>query len=110
MEHVTIRHFSEKLRPGLEIIELLRIITECPEYNEIPVRHNEDLINQEMNPLLRFPIEESVDFESSNVKTYLLYQAYFSRMQVHVDYLTDQRSVVESCIRIIQVKQIYCAI
>lgn len=63
-----------------------------------------------MNPLLRFPAEESVDFESSNVKTYLLYQAYFSRMSVHVDYLTDQRSIIESCIRIVQAVLDYCVL
>lgn len=105
LEHMTIRHFAEKLRSGLGLVDLLRILTECPEYAEIPVRHNEDQINAEMNKIVRFSLPKDTDFESSHSKTFLLYQAYFSRMQVHVDYLTDQRSIVESCIRIIQVER-----
>lgn len=76
---------------------------DCPEYAEIPVRHNEDGINREMNHLLRWPMDRATDFESSHTKTHLLYQAFFSRLQVPVDYLTDQRSILESCIRIVQV-------
>lgn len=43
------------------------------------------------------------NWESPHVKTHLLYQAHFSQMQIPVDYVTDQRSILESCIRIVQV-------
>ncbi|KAI6206603.1 Activating signal cointegrator 1 complex subunit 3 [Aphelenchoides besseyi] len=49
LEHMTIRHFAMNLRPSLSMIEVLQILTNCPEYGEIPVRHNEDNINMEMN-------------------------------------------------------------
>jgi hypothetical protein len=45
----------------------------------------------------------TADWESPHTKTHLLYQAHFSRMKLPVDYITDQRSIIESCIRIIQV-------
>ncbi|KAI6180712.1 hypothetical protein M3Y98_00750700 [Aphelenchoides besseyi] len=102
LEHMTIRHFATNLRPSLSIIEVLQILTNCPEYAEIPVRHNEDNINMEMNHQVRYPMDRRADFESSHTKTNLLYQAWFSRMHVPVDYLTDQRSILESCIRIVQ--------
>ncbi|KAI6206534.1 hypothetical protein M3Y94_00923100 [Aphelenchoides besseyi] len=102
LEHMTIRHFAMNLRPSLSMIEVLQILTNCPEYGEIPVRHNEDNINMEMNHQVRYPMDRRADFESSHTKTNLLYQAWFSRMHVPVDYLTDQRSILESCIRIVQ--------
>lgn len=45
----------------------------------------------------------STNWESPHVKAHLLYQAHFSQMQVPVDYATDQRSILDSCIRILQV-------
>lgn len=48
-------------------------------------------------------LPNGTDWESPHVKVHLLYQAHFSRIQIPVDYLTDQRSILESCIRILQV-------
>jgi hypothetical protein len=45
----------------------------------------------------------AAEWESPHVKTHLLYQAHFCGMKLPVDYITDQRSIIESCIRIIQV-------
>jgi replicative superfamily II helicase len=46
IEHMTIRHFGERLRRGMALEELLLCLTDCPEYAEIPVRHNEDELNK----------------------------------------------------------------
>nr|CAD2201754.1 unnamed protein product [Meloidogyne enterolobii] len=55
------------------------------------------------------PIKLDVsNWESSHVKTHLLYQAHFSRMHLPVDYITDQRSIIESCIRILQAMFDFC--
>ena len=78
-------------------------LQKCPEYAEIPVRHNEEIINEELNRLIRFKLPRSTNFESPHTKACLLYQAFFSRMSLQTDYLTDQRSILESCIRIVQV-------
>ncbi|CAD5212065.1 unnamed protein product [Bursaphelenchus xylophilus] len=102
LEHTTIRHLAENLRPKMGIDEILRVLTDCPEYAEIPCRHNEDLINQDLNKVIPFPLPKHADFESSHSKTMILYQTHFSRIQIPVDYLTDQRSVIESCVRIFQ--------
>ncbi|CAK5112329.1 unnamed protein product [Meloidogyne enterolobii] len=101
LEHRTIRHFKERICQGMSVEQLLLCLTECPEYEEIPVRHNEDQINREIQAFLPIKLEVS-NWESSHVKTHLLYQAHFTRMHLPVDYITDQRSIIESCIRILQ--------
>ncbi|CAK5119404.1 unnamed protein product [Meloidogyne enterolobii] len=107
LEHRTIRHFKERICPGMSVEQLLLCLTECPEYEEIPVRHNEDQINREIQAFLPIKLEVS-NWESSHVKTHLLYQAHFSRMHLPVDYITDQRSIIESCIRILQAMFDFC--
>ncbi|CAD5207281.1 unnamed protein product [Bursaphelenchus okinawaensis] len=102
LEHTTIRHLAENLKEKMETDEFLNVLVNCPEYSEIPCRHNEDLINRDLNKLLPYKMPNHADFESSHSKTMVLYQTHFSRIQLPVDYLTDQRSVIESCIRIFQ--------
>uniref|UniRef100_A0A1I8BS09 Activating signal cointegrator 1 complex subunit 3 n=1 Tax=Meloidogyne hapla TaxID=6305 RepID=A0A1I8BS09_MELHA len=107
LEHRTIRHFKERICPGMSVEQLLLCLTECPEYQEIPVRHNEDQINREIQSFLPIKLE-TMNWESPHVKTHLLYQAHFSRMHLPVDYTTDQRSIIESCIRILQAMFDFC--
>lgn len=45
LSHHTMRHFTENLKSELSIDELLRVLSDAHEYNELPVRHNEDIMN-----------------------------------------------------------------
>uniref|UniRef100_A0A915DVJ2 SEC63 domain-containing protein n=1 Tax=Ditylenchus dipsaci TaxID=166011 RepID=A0A915DVJ2_9BILA len=111
LDHLSIRHFFQKMKGGLTVEQLLQILADCPEYREIPVRHNEDNVNQDLQKLLPIKLPAATtDWGSSHVKTHLLYQAHFSRTQVPVDYLTDQRSILESCIRIVQAMLDFCSV
>uniref|UniRef100_A0A183BX03 Activating signal cointegrator 1 complex subunit 3 n=1 Tax=Globodera pallida TaxID=36090 RepID=A0A183BX03_GLOPA len=101
LQHLTMRHFKAHIHGAMSVEELLQCLADCPEYEEIPVRHNEDQINSEIQSFLPIKLASS-DWGSPHVKTNLLYQAHFSRMKLPVDYITDQRSIIESCIRIIQ--------
>uniref|UniRef100_A0A914CEE6 Activating signal cointegrator 1 complex subunit 3 n=1 Tax=Acrobeloides nanus TaxID=290746 RepID=A0A914CEE6_9BILA len=102
LQHISIRHFAETLRPGLTIVALLEILADTPEYSEIPVRHNEDKINEELQYFLPIKLPIGTDFESPHTKVHLLYQAHFSRAELPVDYFTDLRSILDACIRILQ--------
>jgi activating signal cointegrator complex subunit 3 len=67
----------------------------------LPVRHNEDIQNEEMSKGVRFPLGPGA-WDSPHVKTELLLQAHMQRMQLPiVDYMTDTRSVMEQAIRIV---------
>merc|ERR1712226_843035 len=46
--HRTVAQFQRTLsQEGKGFIELMRVLCECPEYDELPVRHNEDKLNAE---------------------------------------------------------------
>jgi activating signal cointegrator complex subunit 3 len=45
LSHQTMQHFQDKLRPDLNLEELLRVLSDAYEYDQLPVRHNEDSLN-----------------------------------------------------------------
>ncbi|KAE9553444.1 hypothetical protein FO519_003357 [Halicephalobus sp. NKZ332] len=103
LEHLTLRHFVKEIRAGLKVPELLRILSYCPEYSVIPVRHNEELIQESLNRVLPISFPKNSVFESPHIKVNLLYQAHFCQFGDLVpDYVTDLRSILDSCIRILQ--------
>jgi antiviral helicase SLH1 len=74
------------------------------EFDELPVRHNEDLINMELSknlPLDATPL--ALPMWDPHVKAYLLLQSYMSQIDLPIsDYVGDQNSVLDQSIRIIQ--------
>ncbi|EHK97427.1 putative helicase mug81 [Glarea lozoyensis 74030] len=75
------------------------------EYDELPVRHNEDLINAELSKNLPIPASsfDGLPMWDPHVKAFLLLQAHMSRIDLPItDYVGDQTSVLDQAIRIIQ--------
>jgi antiviral helicase SLH1 len=75
------------------------------EFDELPVRHNEDLINAELALYLPLSVESMGDLPmwDPHVKAFLLLQAYMSRIDLPIsDYVGDQISVLDQGIRVIQ--------
>lgn len=62
---------------------------------ELPVRHNEDLINVELSKALPMRAEAlGLPMWDPHVKAFLLIQAFISRIELPIsDYVTDQNSV-----------------
>ena len=71
IKHETAYKFWTELPNCKTIYSLLRLLTEAHEFNEIPVRHNEDLLNAELAKLCRFAVKTEMD--SPNTKTMLLF-------------------------------------
>ena len=46
LNHLTLRMFKMKLHGGLDIEEILVVLCDSHEYNQLPVRHNEDQMNK----------------------------------------------------------------
>ncbi|KAK0079487.1 hypothetical protein PV325_001204 [Microctonus aethiopoides] len=102
LSHRTVAMFNRKLRENLTLVECLKILCDAHEYNELPVRHNEDLLNEELSKHSRYPAEH-LTYDSPNTKAFLLFQAHFSRLQLpSTDYITDLKSVLDQAIRISQ--------
>ena len=104
LSHKTIRQLVQKAKPQASFLDALSWMCIATEYDELPVRHNEDLINAELSRNLTFPgTAFDLPMWDPHVKAFLLLQAHMSRITLPItDYVGDQTSVLDQAIRIIQ--------
>ncbi|KAK4541154.1 hypothetical protein LTR36_008228 [Oleoguttula mirabilis] len=104
LAHKTIRMLIKHTKPTASFADALSWMCRATEYDELPVRHNEDLINAELSNNLPLKAETlNLVMWDPHVKAFLLLQAYFSRIDLPIsDYVGDQNSVNDQAIRIIQ--------
>ncbi|TDZ25688.1 putative helicase mug81 [Colletotrichum orbiculare MAFF 240422] len=104
LSHKTIRHLVKHAKPQASFLDVLSWMSRATEYDELPVRHNEDLINDELSRNLVFPGSSfGLPMWDPHVKAFLLLQAHMSRISLPItDYVGDQTSVLDQAIRIIQ--------
>jgi len=112
LKYTTVQMFSNKLTDRIDLPGLLDVLTSASEYEELPVRHNEDKLNEEMSSnkdAIRWPVDV-YSFDSPFTKANLLLQAWFSRSDLPIsDYVTDTKSVLDQAIRILQAMVDVCA-
>ncbi|XP_031554350.1 activating signal cointegrator 1 complex subunit 3-like [Actinia tenebrosa] len=102
LSHLTMRMFSEELNADCSLPDLLKILADAEEYTQLPVRHNEDALNKELSEHLPLEVPPH-SFDDPHTKANLLFQAHFSRVGLPIsDFLTDQKSVLDQAIRILQ--------
>ncbi|KMQ96180.1 activating signal cointegrator 1 complex subunit 3 [Lasius niger] len=102
LSHNTMLMFTQSLEENLTLDQYLLILCKSYEYNELPVRHNEELLNEELAKLCRHSVDQYT-YDSPHTKAFLLLQAHFSRLPLPcTDYNTDLKSVLDQAIRIIQ--------
>ncbi|KAH9270511.1 hypothetical protein BASA83_007323 [Batrachochytrium salamandrivorans] len=103
---------------GGDSIKLLRILSDVAEYDELPVRHNEDIKNRELESMIPFKARvrtdaitafdavnsDIVQYDSPHLKAFLLLQAHVIRQEQLPcsDYHTDTISVLDQSIRVVQ--------
>jgi len=103
--HRTVAQFQRTLaREGLGFVELMRVLCECPEYDELPVRHNEDKLNAEFAEHCPLEIDLAIQaYDSPHTKAFLLLQAHMWGLALPInDYKTDLKSVLDRSIPLIQ--------
>ncbi len=105
LSHKTIRHLVTHAKPNASFADVLFWMSSATEYDELPVRHNEDLINGELAKNL--PIDaksfDGLPLWDPHVKSFLLLQAHMSRVELPLsDYIGDSNSILDQSIRIIQ--------
>lgn len=102
LHYKTMETFSSNLVNMMKVEDVVKVLSNASEYEELPVRHNEDNLNAEMLPLIRFaPPMHLVD--KPNCKAEILIQAHLSRLALPVsDYITDTRTVLDNSMRILQ--------
>lgn len=104
LSHMTIRYLSRNAKANASFLNVLSWMCHATEYDELPVRHNEDLVNEVLSQNLPFPGNSfNLPMWDPHVKSFLLLQAFMSRIELPVtDYVGDQTSVLDQAIRIIQ--------
>ncbi|EDV93019.1 activating signal cointegrator 1 complex subunit 3 [Drosophila grimshawi] len=109
LSYRTMKHFLENLHPGMDTKEVLLAICDSYEFDQQPVRHNEDKHNEELAETTRFR-PPSASWDSPYTKTFLLLQAHFSRLPLpNSDYLTDTKSALDNATRVMQAMVDYTA-
>ena len=104
LSHFTIRNIIRQAKPDASFGEVLAWICTATEFDDLPVRHNEDLINGELSKILPEEVKMgNRTMGDPHVKAFLLLQAHFSHLELPIsDYVGDQKSVLDQCIRIIR--------
>ena len=104
LRYTTIANIQSSMTAGSTFVDLMHLLSDASEFDEFPVRHNEDLMNAELAQTVPLKADRH-GFDSPHTKVFLLLQAHMSRVSLPVtDYLTDTKSVLEQCTRIIQVR------
>lgn len=94
------RNYSSQ-SDDMRIADLVKLICDASEFNEIPVRHNEELLNAQLAESLPWPVPNE-SFDKPNVKAYLLIQAHFCRAKLPItDYINDTKSVLDQVPRVL---------
>ncbi|KAI9305339.1 Sec63 Brl domain-containing protein [Cunninghamella echinulata] len=107
LRHQTVQHFHEQIHKhrstSMDLGTILEIIGNVPEYEELPARCNEDLLNQAIEKHVPFKVKSTQNYISPHVKAFVLLQAHISRLELPIsDYITDQVTVLDSSVRFCQ--------
>ncbi|XP_073143681.1 DExH-box ATP-dependent RNA helicase DExH14 [Henckelia pumila] len=109
LKYTTVSMFTSNIGADTSLEVFLHILAGASEYDELPVRHNEENHNADLSNKVRFMVDQSL-LDDPHVKANLLFQAHFSRVELPItDYVTDLKSVLDQSIRIIQAMIDLCA-
>lgn len=99
---------STGTQAGGVVHALLLVLCNCHEFAEVPVRHNEDVLNMQLAALLPWPVDPAL-LDTAHTKTLLLLQATIhgslshraDRVRLPIsDYLNDTKSVLDQFARV----------
>ncbi|VDN04716.1 unnamed protein product [Thelazia callipaeda] len=101
LDHKTVRFFASNITSSITIDGLVKVLADCPEYDEIPVRHNEDQVNAQLQNILSCDLSAGSAMNSPHTKAFLMLMAHFTHLELGTDFASDQHSMLDQCIRII---------
>ena len=102
LRYETMKVLASGLTQSMDVIDVIRVMCAAKEFDELPVRHNEDVLNAQMIPQLRHPMAIH-QADKPACKAEILVQAHLDRLPLPVsDYVTDTRTVLDSTTRILQ--------
>lgn len=100
IQHDTIDTFNLSLNEKTKLRGLLEIVTFASEFDEVPIRHHEDVLLQRIYN--RVPIKVAdVNFDSPHHKANILLQAHFSRFTLPADLAADLEVILGKVINLL---------
>jgi len=102
LSHETIEYLNGALTPFADPDSLISVLASAKEFFGLPVRHNEDVLNEALTHLVPLKVPKH-DLDNPHVKANLLIQAHLQRCPLPItDYFTDTKSVLDQSIRVLQ--------
>ncbi|XP_068653743.1 DExH-box ATP-dependent RNA helicase DExH14 isoform X1 [Aristolochia californica] len=109
LNFMTVSMFGSNIGPDTSLEVFLHILAGASEYDELPVRHNEENYNEALSEKVPYLVDKQ-RLDDPHVKANLLLQAHFAQLELPIsDYITDLKSVLDQSIRIIQAMIDICA-
>ena len=101
INYVTIEMFSMSLTETTKLKGLLEIISSSAEFEDVPVRHHEDVVLKRVYD--RLPVKlANPKFNDPHIKTNILLQSHFSRLTLPPDLESDQKDILSKIVSLIQ--------
>jgi len=94
--------FSSSLKKNTKLAGLLEILSHSSEFETIQVRHREDFALQKLAAHLPFAVPNAAQYNEFHVKTNILLQAHFSRVNLTAAAKSDQETILPIAIRLLQ--------
>jgi activating signal cointegrator complex subunit 3 len=106
LQHSTVALFARTMNARNAPRDLLEILAGAAEYDELPVRHNEDLLNATLADAVvkagGFPVDAR-SLDDPHVKANLLFQAHWLRVPLpSSDFVTDAKGALDNAARVLQ--------
>lgn len=102
IHYTTIEVFSRALTANMKIKGLLELISSASEFSAIPVRHREPKLLEALAQRLPFKFKGTARFNNPEVKTNILLQTHFARLQLPAELQYDQVWVLRKVLRLVQ--------
>jgi pre-mRNA-splicing helicase BRR2 len=102
INYTTIELFSRSLTEKTKRKGLLEIISAAAEFSSMPMRHREDTLLGKLAKRLPIKLPQGAKFNDPHVKTELLLQAHFSRLQLSAELQSDLETILRQVLKLIQ--------
>lgn len=104
LDYSTVMMFANSIGDEMTIPDVLSVLSDATEFDEVPVRHNEDKLNAELTAHVRMKDQmELKSMDCPHTKAQLLLQAHFESLPLPIsDFYTDAKMVLDQAIRVVQ--------
>jgi pre-mRNA-splicing helicase BRR2 len=100
ISYITVEVYTLSLKERTKMKGLLEVVSSSTEFESIPIRRHEDQLLRRIYE--RVPVKtDNVDFEQPHIKTFILLQAHFSRLQLPPDLAADQIIILEKVMNLL---------